>query len=215
MKIRKCQKIVVHLHPNWKTRLKDCSLKPLNEYHIRIEEFDIQFTGLQNHTYTFTYFINSAFLHLFEYAPLDDCDVEVQLQFTKKPTLFILDFALSGTIKIECDRFLAQADLPIKKQYQVFVKMVGASAEKSDRELDVIFILPDETHINVAQLIYEFVVLSVPGKRIPCITLKDKSICDREVLEKWQKLNQSEDTQNTATDPRWDALKKLKENDKK
>lgn len=189
-------------------------MKPLNEYHSHIEEFDIQFVGLSAETYTFTYNIGSAFLKNFEYAPLDDCDLEVQLQFTKKNTLFILDFDLSGTIKVECDRCLAFGNLPVKKQYQVFVKVVGAIPEKSDYELDVIFIAAADTHLNVAQLIYEFLVLSIPVKLVPCITLKDKSICDQVVLSKWQNQNNIQTPKSKTPDPRWDALKKLKDDSK-
>jgi uncharacterized protein len=190
-------------------------LKPVQHYSSRLEEFDIQFVGLQNECYTFEYYLNSSFLRNFEYAPLDecnDCDLHVKLLFTKKTNLFTLDFFIDGTVNLNCDRCLVAADLPVNTKFQVFVKTVGIVPERADRDLDIVYISTDDTGLNVAQLIYEFVVLSLPVKRIPCITLKDKTLCDQVVLGKWQQLNVAEESSKATKtpDPRWDALKDLK-----
>ena len=78
-----------------------------------------------------------------------------------------------------------------------------------DSDEDVITI-PHQAHaFNVAQLIYEDVMLSVPMKKLsPNVSEKDL-----ELLEKFSPaVDETEEAEEeTGTDPRWDALKKLKD----
>ena len=78
-----------------------------------------------------------------------------------------------------------------------------------NNENDEILIIPHGEHqINVAQYIYEMLVLAVPPKRVhPGVldgTLKS------EILDKLEELQPKESKEQTeGTDPRWDDLKKL------
>ncbi|QQS27748.1 MAG: DUF177 domain-containing protein [Sphingobacteriales bacterium] len=197
-------------------RKRNIPLKPEKYYNSRLEDFDIQFIGLQNESYVFEYQLNQSFLRNFEYAPFNecnDCDLHVKLLFTKKNNLFILDFSFEGTVNINCDRCLVAADLPVSTSYQVFVKTVGSIPEKAERDLDIVYISGEDTSLNTSQLVYEFIVLSLPAKRIPCVVLKDKTLCDQVVLQKWQELNGTKEAKYTENkqDPRWDVLKELKD----
>ena len=76
-------------------------------------------------------------------------------------------------------------------------------------ENDEILIIPHGEHkINVAQYIYEMIVLAVPQKRVhPGI--EDGSLSS-DILKKLEELEPKEVKENKEeTDPRWDALKKL------
>jgi len=78
----------------------------------------------------------------------------------------------------------------------------------SDYESDEILVIPDGSYqINVAQHIYEIIVLSIPLKRIhPGIkngTLKS------DILEKLKAFERKENNSAGSTDPRWNKLKDL------
>ena len=65
--------------------------------------------------------------------------------------------------------------------------------------------IPSSDHsFNTAQLIYESVVLSVPMKKIS----PDVSEEDLKILEKF---SVKKEEQEEVIDPRWEALKKLKD----
>jgi uncharacterized metal-binding protein YceD (DUF177 family) len=96
-------------------------------------------------------------------------------------------------------------DLPIKGKLKLLVKF-GDAFNNDNEEL---LILPHgEFQVNVAQYIYESIVLSVPLRRVhPGI--KDGSLTD--VIDKLESLSPKEqkEEQNNDIDPRWENLKKL------
>ena len=80
--------------------------------------------------------------------------------------------------------------------------------EHYDDDNDEVLILPHGEHqLNVAQYIYEMMVLAVPSKKVhPGIedgTLKS------DILEKLDELSPENKKEIEETDPRWDELKKL------
>ena len=80
--------------------------------------------------------------------------------------------------------------------------------EEFNDDNDEILIIPQGEHqINVAQFIYEMIVLATPKKRIhPGIedgTLKS------DILAKLEELKPKENNNLNEIDPRWEDLKKL------
>jgi uncharacterized metal-binding protein YceD (DUF177 family) len=77
--------------------------------------------------------------------------------------------------------------------------------EYDDSDEDVITIPMTDHAFNAAQLIYEDVMLSIPMKKVsPNVSDEDLEILNRfspEIIEE----------EEPATDPRWEALKKLKD----
>jgi uncharacterized metal-binding protein YceD (DUF177 family) len=80
--------------------------------------------------------------------------------------------------------------------------------EQDDSLADVVYISRQETHFSVAQLIYEFVNLSIPINHVTCDNLTGEKPCDQKVLE--QLNHKSEEESNV--DHRWDDLTKIKFN---
>jgi uncharacterized metal-binding protein YceD (DUF177 family) len=77
-------------------------------------------------------------------------------------------------------------------------------------EHDEILILPHEAYqVNVAQYIYELIVLSTPSKRVhPNVvdgTMQSDALRKLEEL----RINEEKTVEEESTDPRWDKLKDL------
>jgi uncharacterized metal-binding protein YceD (DUF177 family) len=107
---------------------------------------------------------------------------------------------------VPCDITTELFKLPINATFKLVVKF-GLVENDGD---DDILILPHGSHdIQIAQYIYEMIVLSVPHKKVhPGIaagTLKS------EILEKLKDLQPQEKPPSDETDPRWDKLKDLLE----
>lgn len=174
----------------------------------RLNEFTIPFIGLKLGKHHFDYQIDKSFFEHFEYDDFNDVNIKASLVFDKKTTLLELHFKISGSVNVNCDISNEPYDQKLKGTFDLVVKF----GDEFNDEFDDILIIPHGEHeINVAQYIYELIILSVPAKRIhPGV--KDKSL-KSDILEKLKELspNNVDDKEKTSNgnDPRWDTLKKL------
>lgn len=171
-----------------------------------LKEFNIPFVGLKEGSHLFEYQIDKTFFEAFQFDEFNDANIKTNITFVKKSTLFELTFTSEGTVNIPCDVTNELFDLPINGNLNLVVKF---GPEFND-DHDEILILPHEAYqINVAQYIYELIVLSVPSKRVhPSVT--DGSM-QSDALKKLEelKIKEQKPVEKTSTDPRWDKLKDL------
>ncbi len=178
-------------------------------------EFLIPFIGLKLGKHQFEYQISKAFFEHFDFDEFESANIKVNIVLEKKNTMLELNFKHSGTINVPCDLTSEDFDLPIKGN----LKLVVRFGETFNDENEDLLILPIGEHqIDVAQYIYEMVVLSIPLKKThPGIkdgTLKTKALSklkEISVTEQTQEKNVQEETEikTENTDPRWDKLKTL------
>lgn len=172
-----------------------------------LKDFIIPFRGLKVGEHHFDYQIDNTFFTNFEYEEFNNVQVEIDLKFIKKTTLLELYFRASGYVNVNCDVTNEPFNQPISDEYKLVVKF--GETYNDDNE-DILIVPHGEFEINVAQYLYELIILAVPAKRVhPGIedgTLKS------EILSKLEELS-PEQGNNTNTpkeiDPRWNNLKKL------
>lgn len=169
------------------------------------KEYDIPFTGLKQGKHKFDYIIENKFFESFDYNEYNAASIDLQVILNKLPTVMELVFSSTGWVNVNCDVTDEPYNQPIAGNMELLVKF----GEEFNDDNDEILIIPyGEYHINIAQYIYEMLVLSVPQKRVhPGVldgSLKSKAI---ERLQELQPKELKENKKNT--DPRWDALKKL------
>jgi uncharacterized metal-binding protein YceD (DUF177 family) len=170
------------------------------------KEFLIPFAGLKQGKHQFEFQINKTFFDDFEFDEFNDVNVKVNLVLEKKSTMLELSFKHKGTVNVPCDLSNENFDLPIKGKLDLIVKF----GEAYNDENDEILILPHgEYQVDVAQYIYEMIILSVPSKRVHP-GMKDGTL-DAGIIEKLNELAPKEEhkEEENNTDPRWDELKKL------
>ena len=141
--------------------------------------------------------------------------------------MYELNFDIEGFIMVPCDRCLDEMNLPVKTSDRLIVKFGKEYTEESD---EIVVIPEEEGIINVAWFLYEFIVLTIPLKHIhlpgkcnKTMTSKLKKHTPKNVEEDDDSLDFEGDDDDiviidydereSATDPRWDALKSLKDND--
>lgn len=172
-----------------------------------LKEYLIPFVGLKIGKHQFGYQIDNTFFKSFDYDEFNAVSVKVDIVLEKKSTMLELDFKHKGTVNVPCDVSGEEFDLPIKGKLKLLVKFGDAFNDENEELL----ILPHgEFQVNVAQYIYESIILSVPLRRVhPGV--KDGTLTD--VIEKLESLspkeNKKEEQQNNDIDPRWENLKKL------
>ncbi|KGL58734.1 YceD family protein [Polaribacter sp. Hel1_85] len=169
-----------------------------------LKKFNIQFVGLKEGTHLFEYDVDNTFFEAFNYDEFESSSIKVSLNFIKKSTLFDLTFTASGFVEVPCDvtNELYQQDVQ-----SVLPLIVNFGPEFND-DNEEILILPHEAYeFNVAQFIYEMIVLSIPNKRVHPKVLD--GTMDSETLDKLKELQIKEVKTVEETDPRWDKLKNL------
>ncbi len=171
-----------------------------------LKEFNIPFVGLKIGTHQFTYKVDNKFLEVFEFDEFNDTNVVVHLDFEKKSTLFELNFQINGSVNVDCDISTEPFDLPIENKLHLVVKFGG---EFNDENEELLVIPHGEYELNVAQYIYEAIVLAVPSKRIhPGI---EDGTLNSDILDKLEELapKETESKEEKEIDPRWNKLKNL------
>ncbi len=164
----------------------------------------ISFRGLKEGKHQFEYKIDNKFFEVYQYEDILDADIQVHLEFIKKSTLLELNFNIEGKVKVACDITNEIYKQPIKGDLDLKVKF----GDEYDNEYENILIIPHEVYeIDIAQYIYEVIVLALPSKRIhPGVedgTLKS------DILDKLKELQPETKSNNKGSDPRWDNLKGL------
>jgi len=167
-----------------------------------MNEFVIPVNGLANGLHRYSFRIGKEFFERIEYSEFGNGMVEVGLELEKENSLFTFNFSFSGSVEVVCDRCNDLFNLEINGKERLIVK-----GSKEEGEDDEIVYIPEETgQFDISHYLYEFISLLVPMRRVHPEDEEGISLCNPEVIKR---LNQY--SSHTGTDPRWDALKKLKD----
>lgn len=173
----------------------------------KLRNYDIEFIGLKQGKHEFQFEINKAFFELFDTEQeFTNPKIIVNVLLDKHSTFLEFWIKTTGTVNLVCDITNENFEHPIENEIKVLVKF---GEEYDDSNEDVITIPNTDHAFNIAQLIYEDVVLSIPMKKVSPNVSEE----DLEILEKFSPKEQEEET-NENIDPRWEALKKLKDKNK-
>ncbi|WP_372774686.1 DUF177 domain-containing protein [Mangrovibacterium sp.] len=175
-----------------------------------LSTYNIAFKGLALGTHEFDFEINKRFFDYFDGGIAEDGNIDAKVVLEKQSALMVLWFHVSGTVKIQCDRCLDLYDQPISSENRVFIKYGESSFEDGD---DVIWVTTNDHQVNVAQMIYDFIILAIPIRQIHPKDKNGKSLCNPEMLKKLKNLTHTQEKPEEKTDSRWDDLKKLLENE--
>jgi uncharacterized metal-binding protein YceD (DUF177 family) len=170
-------------------------------------QYQIPFVGLKQGLHRFTFEVNDEFFANFEGATINGSDIKVDIDFDKKSDFFILKFYISGIMNADCDRCALVYQQEILDEFTIYVKFDDRNLDIESEDEDVLFISRADTHLDVAQLIYDFVNLSVPMQLICAKNRNTDESCNPE-LSKF--LTTETENKEEEIDQRWSALKKLK-----
>jgi len=113
-----------------------------------------------------------------------------------------LTFQIEGTLTTSCDRCMGDLELPVKIHEDYIFKL----GQEREEESENIMIIPESDYqIDIGNLIFDYITLAIPLKKVHGMNDQDTSKCDPKVLKILENLNQTKEN-----DPRWDALKNLK-----
>lgn len=173
----------------------------------KYRNYDIGFSGLKNGKHDFEFPITQEFFDLFDTekeftnAQLV-CDVKLEKHST------FLDFIISvtGNVDLVCDISNEVFAYPIQNEIKLLVKF---GEEYDDSNEEIITIPHHYSEFNIAQIIYEAVVLAIPMKKLSPKVSENEEY--QSLLEKFSpKVEEKEIEETDDIDPRWAVLKQLK-----
>ncbi|ADY53839.1 protein of unknown function DUF177 [Pseudopedobacter saltans DSM 12145] len=174
-----------------------------------LKQYSVPHTGLKLGKHQFSFDVDKAFFDEFEYSLVKEGKVKVDLVLDKQETMLILDFKLQGQVYLTCDRCLSEYPQHIEGEDRLIAKF-SEDKELEDDSEEVVVLTKNDSEINVSEFIYEMITLSLPYINL-CDAPGNTSACDEEMIAKLKELS-AEEEENNNTDPRWDALKSIKNN---
>ena len=171
-------------------------------------KYNIEFKGLIEGSHDFEFEVDNTFFEHFEESLVENGDVLVKVTLEKRSSFIKVHFKIKGWLELTCDRCLDNYRQKIKHKTELFVKFGEKEFEEGD---NVIWVSPEEHFVSLTQPIYEYISLSIPLRQVHPKNEDGKRECNKEMLKKLKDYMHTESEEDEViTDPRWDALKKLK-----
>ncbi len=184
--------------------------------------YNIPLKSLKTDSQTFEFTLDDCYFKKIDSPEVQRGNVTAKVTVYKKANLFDLSFDLNGVVLIPCDRCLDDMEQPIQYKDQLQVKFGDCFCEEGD----IVVVPESEGAINIAWFLYEFIVLNIPMKHV-----HQPGQCNKTMVGKLKKhitrqksddddmedLDLDDDdvdviTDEVPTDPRWDGLQNIFEN---
>lgn len=173
--------------------------------------FDIHVFKLSNGKHQYAFEIQEAFFELFDNEIVGQGDLVAEISLDKSERMIQMDVEIKGTVNLTCDRSLEPFDEEIYSEQSMIYKYGEEEQELSD---DVMVIHKDTQLINIASILYEFIMLEIPMKKLhPKFRDEFDEDDESEVIPIYyseEEDSEEEQTEEETIDPRWEKLKNLK-----
>ena len=174
--------------------------------------FEIAFVGLKPGIHQFEYVLDDKFFIEKGAEDFTNATATVKLSLEKNAGFMLLKFEVGGNAVVSCDRCGNPLKMDLWDEFKVLVKLVDNPDQMNEQEEDpdVFYLSRTESHLDVSDWVYEFVMLSVPMQRMCSKEEMGGPQCNTEVLEKLKEMEVKEIENNANT--LWKGLDKFKEN---
>ncbi|TKC00413.1 YceD family protein [Pedobacter cryophilus] len=175
-----------------------------------LKQYSIPFTGLKIGQHQFTFEVDDRFFNEFEYSLVKQGLLKVDLLLEKQETMLVLDFHITGHIKLNCDKCLADYPHQLDAKDRLIAKFSNIE-DLQDTE-EVMVLSKNDSEIDTSSFIYEIINLSAPYINV-CEDPGNLSACDQEMLSKLKEFSEEQEQEKSDdNDPRWDKLKNISKN---
>jgi len=174
------------------------------------KKYDIHIYKLSNGSHEYEFEIGGEFFEMFDGDLVSKGQLNAVVTLNKTDSMIQVDFNIQGSIELECDRSLEEFDFPINVERSMIYKYGDEGKELSE---DVYVIEKNTQTLNVADIIFEFIGLEIPMKKLhPKFQDEENEDDDSEgrMIYTSESDEDSTEQEEENVDPRWEALKNLK-----
>ena len=172
-------------------------------------EYEIAFVGLKPGMHVFEYRVEDKFFVPYGEQDFTNCIANIKLSLDKKNGFMQLKLDVDGTVDVICDKCGNTLPMQLWDEFNIIVKIVDEPEVMNEQEEDpdVYYISRGESHLHMADWIYEFINLSIPLQKMCKEEEMGGAKCNIEVLEKLRKMEeQAQKDSNTV----WKGLDRFK-----
>ena len=171
-----------------------------------LRTYDIHIYKLSNGEHEYEFDLSDSFFELFDSELVRKGKLKAFVTLQKSDSMIQINFTIKGEIELTCDRSLDLFDYPLEAKRGMIYKYGDEEKELSE---DVYVILKDTQTLNIASILFEFIGLEIPMKKLhPRFEVDEDS--DEEVEMIYSSIeNNTEEQAEEPIDPRWAALKNL------
>ncbi len=143
--------------------------------------YQIQHSSLEKGLHDFDFKVDKALFDRFENDEVQNPDIAVHVALDKRNHEYILDITADGTIDLQCDRCLDYFTHTVDAHQRLVMRL----AEETEFDLDEDFVTldRDSNSVDIAYLIFETIVLSLPLKRVHPLDGNGEYTCNSEVTK--------------------------------
>jgi uncharacterized metal-binding protein YceD (DUF177 family) len=176
-------------------------------------EFDIAFVGLKPGTHVFEYKVDKKFFAAYGEQDFIDCEASIKLSLEKNNGFMLLKFDIDGKAEVVCDRCGNNLTKQLWDEFNIIVKMVENPDVMNEKEEDpdIYYISRGESHLHVADWLFEFVNLSIPLQKLCDENEAGEPQCNKEVLAQLKQME--ENVAKIIISPMMKGLEKFKDLD--
>jgi uncharacterized protein len=168
-----------------------------------VKGFSVNIVGLSFKAHTFDFKLDDSFFGQYGTEIVSSGHLDAEVVLDKHETFIEANFSIKGHVTLTCDRSLEPFEEPVNINKKVMFKYGETPGEMSD---EIIIISRDAAMLELGQLMYEFIVVAIPIKK-----LHPRFRAEEAEIEGEGKIVYRASTENEPpVDPRWEALKKLK-----
>ena len=173
----------------------------------RDNQYIILLDGLEEKEYSFDFKTDDAFFQSYDKGEIKGGEVTL----LKKKTSMLLHLDLSGKVKLVCDRCLELYDQDIAISDDILVNY--GDETNFDTNSDAVTLSREADKIDISEFIYEYSHFALPIAHYHPDDADGNPTCNAKMIELIDKYK-VEETEKTedAIDPRWEALRELKNN---
>ncbi|KYG75982.1 hypothetical protein AWW68_09140 [Roseivirga spongicola] len=173
------------------------------------KKYDIHIYKLSNGVHEYQFEIGKEFFEMFDGDLVENGQLNAVVSLNKSDSMIQVDFNIEGSLELECDRSLEKFDFPIHIDQNMIYKYGEEDKELSE---DVFVIEKNTQTLNVAGIMYEFIGLEIPMKKLHPKFQEEEDEDDESEGSMIYTSESEEDIEQKEEDidPRWAALKNLK-----
>ena len=131
------------------------------------ERFIIPLNGLTAGENMFSWQAGKEFFDIFENTEILDAHLDADVRVEKSGRYIGVDCDVRGEVTVECDRCLDELDMPVDVEIRLSVKYGSEESSEDPQcgEREVIFVPETDAELDMSQIIYDYVCLSLPMQR--------------------------------------------------
>ena len=194
----------------------------------KFSAYKLPLKSLSVGSHEFDYHLDKKFFEDMESADIHDADLNIHVTVVAKNDLYELTIDITGEITLLCDRCLDDLQWPVDTTYHIYVKY---GADYNDYSDELLQIPESDNYLNIAYMIYDTVALTIPIKHVHPLGKCNRAMSSllkkhrapgniseedgemmEEIIDDIENTDVADSDNEATTDPRWDELKKLNDN---